>query len=258
MWVKMAQNDDPMAPILYTDLNIADVLLEEGLAITETSLKKALSSQKKGSKQHMKLPVWRKPRSPPLKFRCRVEWVDYQCNFHVTPEAWEAEKDEVTTQVDSLFMRRTEAAHWRDKTWSPGEAAIAKWTDGRWYRAEVEDTEAGADREQVAVLLVDHGTRALVSRRHLSAEVTAALLQVPSLALPVQLDIRPRGDTWAAETLDTIHRHVDGETLAVETRFFGNPFPLIVKMSMGGADGVVDMETYFIDNNLARKGFRER
>ena len=115
-----------------------------------------------------------------------------------------------------------------------------------------------ADREQVAVLLVDYGTRALVARRHLSAEVTAALLQVPSLALPVQLDIRPRGDAWTAETLDTIHRHVDGEIVTVETRFFGNPFPLIVKMSMGGADGVVDMETYFIDNNLARKGFRER
>ena len=42
MRTKVIRNDDPMSPDVLEEFNVADVLLEEGLAMTSSRMKKAL------------------------------------------------------------------------------------------------------------------------------------------------------------------------------------------------------------------------
>ena len=41
MRIKVIRNDDPMSPDVLEEFNVADVLLEEGLAMTSSRIQKA-------------------------------------------------------------------------------------------------------------------------------------------------------------------------------------------------------------------------
>ena len=122
--------------------------------------------------------------------------------------------------------------------------------DQTWNRAEV--VSLGKDGGKVMVRFVDFGQELEVEAGCLSPDLAAK--DVPVLVIPVQLDIRPNEGKWTQETLDNIHQLVEGKQLQFERRFFGNPFPLIVKMTFGD----IDIQEILINDKYAKKGFRER
>lgn len=74
MRIKVIRNDDPMSPDVLEEFNVADVLLEEGLAMTSSRIQKAFE---KPQNVNNELFTWR--RAKPLakeKFQCKVEWLD--------------------------------------------------------------------------------------------------------------------------------------------------------------------------------------
>ena len=102
------------------------------------------------------------------------------------------------------------------------------------------------------VRFVDYGQELEVDARCLSPDLAAR--DVPILVIPVQLDIRPFDGQWTQEPLNSIHQLVEDRLITFKMKFFGNPFPVTVKMTFGDTD----LEEFLVKSNLAKKGFRER
>ena len=253
MWATLDWNNDPMAPEDLVVVNVADVLLEEGLAITPTSLRHALA---KPSDIPEKVFTWR--RAKPLakeSFPCRLEWLDEEGNFHVSPLEWSGERYRLRTLVDYSFFRKVEISN-TDRVWRRGEACMAKYLDNSWYRAEI--LLPDVDSDHVGVEFVDYGTRSTVLRRHVTDDISEGVKKFPILCFPVQLDVKPLTKTWATEVLDKIHLHVEGKVLDVSVKLCGNPFPFIVDMFIGEEDSKEDLENFVIRSGFGKKGYRER
>ena len=254
MSATLDRNDDPMAPEDLVVVNIADVLLEEGLAITSSSLRNALA---KASDIPEKVFTWR--RAKPLakeSFPCRVEWLDEEGNFHVSPLEWSGERDRLQSLVERSFFRKVEISN-PDRVWRKGEACLAKFLDNSWYRAEILFPDV--DSDNVGVEFVDYGTKSTVLRRHVTDDISEGVKKFPILCFPVQLDVKPLTKTWATEVLDKIHLHVEGKVLDVNVKFGGNQFPFIVDMFIRDEDSIKEnLGEFVIKSVFGRKGYRER
>ena len=254
MRTKVMRNDDPLSPDVLEEFNVTDVLLEEGLAMTSLSLKKALEKPQDAPD---KLFTWR--RAKPLakeKFQCKVEWLDEDCNFYVSPLEWKEERDRVQSLIVANFFRKKEEILHANRVWRKEEACIARYLDNNWYRAEI--IVPNMDSNHVGVEFVDFGTKSIVLRVHVSDDIMDAVKDIPILCFPVQLDVKPLTSTWETEVLDKIHLKVEGRVLDVNVKLFGNPFPFIVDMFMGEEDSKEDLEKFVIGSGMGKKGYRER
>ena len=254
MRTKVIRNDDPMSPDVLEEFNVADVLLEEGLAMTSSSLKKALEKPQDVPDE---LFTWR--RAKPLakeKFQCKVEWLDEECSFYVSPLEWSEERDRVQSLVGANFFRKREEIPNPNRVWRRGEACIAKYLDENWYRAEI--IVPHVDSSHVGVEYVDFGTKSSVLRIYVSDHIMDTVKDIPILCFPVQLDVKPLTRTWETEILDKIHLHVEGKVLDISVKLCGNPFPFIVDMFMGEEDNKEDLEKFVIGSGMGKKGYRER
>ena len=93
---------DPLSPAVTSEASVAAVLLEAGLAITAASLKRAL-----GSRRPPPRPRWLQPRDLGCdQFQGRVEWLDQDCVFFVSPLAWAREREEVHSVIQAALLRR--------------------------------------------------------------------------------------------------------------------------------------------------------
>ena len=254
MCTKVIRNDDPMSPDVLEEFNVADVLLEEGLAMTTSSLKKALE---KPQEVPDRLFTWR--RAKPLakeKFQCKVEWLDEKCNFYVSPLEWKEDRDRVQSLVGANFFRKLEEIPHTNRVWRKGEACIARYLDNIWYRAEI--IVPHVDSNHVGVEFVDFGTQSSVLRIHVSDNIMDTVKDIPILCFPVQLDVKPLTGTWETDILNKIHLKVEGQVLNVSVKLFGNPFPFIVDMFMGEEESKEDLEKFVIGSGMGKKGYRER
>ena len=141
--------------------------------------------------------------------------------------------------------------------WRPGEAVVARYPgDNMWYRAEV--LGPGDNNNSVKLLFVDYGQEMNVDPLYISDNTRGNIRDIPKLVIPVQMDIRPPGDGWDTDTLTSIHQLVESHMLQFQINYWGNPFPLICKITMDDDGKAVDVESFLIERGLARKGFRER
>ena len=254
MCTKVTRNDDPMSPDDLEVFNVADVLLEEGLAMTTSSLKKALE---KPQDVPDKFFTWR--RAKPLvkeKFQCKVEWLDEECNFYVSPLEWKEDRDRVQSLVGENFFRKLEETPHTNRVWRKGEACIARYFDNTWHRAEI--VVPHVDSNHVGVEFVDFGTQSSVLRIHVSDNIMDTVKDIPILCFPVQLDVKPLTGKWETKILDKIHIKVEGQVLDVSVKLYGNPFPFIVDMYMGEDESKEDLEKFVIGSGMGKKGYRER
>ena len=242
-----------MSPDVLEEFNVADVLLEEGLAMT-SSLIKAI--EKPGVIQDQMF-TWR--RAKPLvkeRFQCKVEWLDEDCNFYVSPLEWREERERLQSLIEATFFRKLEIIHDSSRIWRKGEACIARYLDNNWYRAEI--IVPHVDNYHVGVEFVDFGTKSSVLRVHVSDDIMETVKDIPILCFPIQLDVKPLTSKWKTEVLDQIHLRVEGKILDVNVKLFGNPFPFIVEMFMGEEDSKENLEKFVIRSGLGKKGYRER
>ena len=84
--------------------------------------------------------------------------------------------------------------------WRTGEACVARYLDGAWHRAKVLQSAP----PNILVQFVDFGTELTLHQDQLRRKVQA-VLDVPSLAFPVRLNIKPKSGQWEEETLNFIH-----------------------------------------------------
>ena len=93
---------DPLSPAVTSEASVAAVLLEAELVITAASLKRAL-----GSRRPPPRPRWLQPRDLGSdQFQGRVEWLDQDCVFFVSPLAWSREREEVHSVIQAALLRR--------------------------------------------------------------------------------------------------------------------------------------------------------
>ena len=244
-----------MEPTKETVFDLAYVLIEDGLGISPKSHQKALE-QIKFSVNERKFPRWIQPTPITTQtFKCRVQWLDYYCVFHVSPTDWDKQRKFVAEEVQAKYLRVTDSFISKSTSWRKGQAVIAVYpTDSVWYRAEI--LESQDDSEKVSVKFVDFGTDAIIEKSHVCDKLVCQ--DIPILSFPVKLDVEPITKKWEVSTLDQIHQIAEEGCWETEVKFYGNPYPFIVRMTRVRNGEEVDLEKLLIEKGLVKKGFRER
>ena len=255
--ITVEYNTDPMEPTKESVFDLSYLFVEEGLGISPESHQKALERYlMKSSKHEGKIPRWIQA-SPVTseKFKCRVHWLDYDCVFHVSPTPdWDSRRKIVEEEVQAKYLRISDNFHSKSNKWKPGQAVIAVYrADSSWYRAEIVDSEEGT--EKVGVKYVDFGTQDVIDKSLVCDKLVCE--DIPILSIPVKLDIQPISKSWETSTLNQIHLLSEG-SWDTEVKFYGNPYPYIVRMTKIRNGVEVDLEKMLIGKGLVKKGFRER
>ena len=134
------------------------------------------------------------------RFEGLVHHVDWEGRLWVTtvPDgARESSRIDLklkTLHADSLAVEREE--------WREGEACVAMYPlDRSWYRATVLATSALPP--SVHIRFVDYGTEVILRPDQLRR--TSTFLDIPALAFPVRLNVKPKTGKWKANELNYIH-----------------------------------------------------
>ena len=170
-----------------------------------------------------------------------------------TPD-WDKQRKIVEEEVQAKYLRVSDSFHSKSTTWKTGQAVIAVYrADSSWYRAEILGSDEGA--EKVPVRYVDFGTEDVIEKSQVCDKLVCE--DIPILSFPVKLDIQPITKSWETSTLNQIHQLAEG-CWDTEVKFYGNPYPYIVRMSKMRNGVEVDLEKLLIQKSLVKKGFRER
>ena len=156
---------------------------------------------------------WRPANIPIVKdFRVVCSYVGYNGILSVSTIEQVNTRKLIDSYLDMIYSGSKPSS--TDKDWVEGERCVARYVDGKWYRANVISSDISS--ATVKVVFVDYGNEELCSGEDLRRNVfCTADIPIQSLTLQMKGGKPGKSVVWTVELLTKLHNHLVEKELYV-------------------------------------------